>query len=129
MNILLGMTASLNTAEVANKVSDLPNQANNISAGYNLAFIGVTYVFSALLFLCLVIYLMKYLEGDYDEDETNGVKPKNSINKVESSSDEDETVAVITAAIHHHLKGQRFVIKSIKPFSKSMNNWKMKEIE
>jgi sodium pump decarboxylase gamma subunit len=105
-------------------VNNFNNNVNNLDT-YSLSFIGISYVFLALLFLSFFIYILKFINKKENEKNIidNNTNQSKILNTNSNVSDDEEIVAIITASISHKLKNKNFIIKSIKPFSENMKNW------
>lgn len=84
--------------------------------GLKVAFIGIAVVFSALVFLIVVINLMSQMLGEKKRPEPVVVTPVQKAEPVKTEENEDEVVAVIAAAVACLSQGA-LKIKAITPLS------------
>ncbi len=89
----------------------------NLNTGLLFTGMGMLIVFSVLLILMVVIYLMQLLKKDNSANESTVPAPASAPTQTITAIDKNETIAVISAtiaAMSGNDPSKRFRVKSIK---------------
>ncbi len=101
----------------------IPNWVDALSVGGQVTFIGMLIVFAVLIILMFVLAAMKYVFAPKPAktEKTVAVTPQKAVIAEETQEDEEELIAVITAAIAASLNTSTYNLK-IKSFRRIENN-------
>lgn len=105
---------------------------NNIfSMGVSTAIVGMSVVFLILIIISILIFFLRYLSRDGKQKKNEKVEKNNELSIVPENEEEEELIAVISAAVSTVLGNRHFRIKNIEQHieeselfaNKKMNMW------
>jgi|GEM_PF-5588885 len=102
-----------------------------ISVGISTAIVGMSVVFLILIIISILIFFLRFINRDEKKKKIEKVEKSNEVSIVPENAEEEELVAVISAAVSTVLGNQRFRIKNIQQhigeselfINKKMNMW------